>query len=61
MTLQEANALLMKEGFHGVMRLDAVKQVESIPTLGTGKTDYKPLRAQVLEALQPGTAPVESR
>jgi long-chain-fatty-acid--[acyl-carrier-protein] ligase len=43
--LREANALLLKEGFHGVMRLDEVRRVDKIPVLGTGKTDYKQLRA----------------
>ncbi|HZT82660.1 MAG TPA: AMP-binding protein [Gemmataceae bacterium] len=46
-TLREANALLQKEGFAGVMRLDEVRRVESIPVLGTGKTDYKVLRAMI--------------
>ncbi len=44
-TLKDANALLLKEGFRGVMRLDEVRKVEKIPVLGTGKTDYKVLRA----------------
>jgi long-chain-fatty-acid--[acyl-carrier-protein] ligase len=48
MSLREANALLLQEGFHGVMRLDEVRRVETIPVLGTGKTDYKELRARVL-------------
>lgn len=48
-TLREANALLQSEGHRGVMRLDDVKQVEKIPTLGTGKTDYKVLRAMLTE------------
>jgi acyl-CoA synthetase (AMP-forming)/AMP-acid ligase II/1-acyl-sn-glycerol-3-phosphate acyltransferase/acyl carrier protein len=46
-TLQEANALLVKEGLHGVMRLDEVRRVEQLPVLGTGKTDYKVLRGMV--------------
>jgi long-chain-fatty-acid--[acyl-carrier-protein] ligase len=46
-SLREANELLLREGFHGVMRLDEVRRVESLPTLGTGKTDYKVLRAQL--------------
>lgn len=46
-TLREANARLVADGFHGVMRLDEVKRVDKIPTLGTGKTDYKVLRAEV--------------
>jgi long-chain-fatty-acid--[acyl-carrier-protein] ligase len=29
------------------MRLDEVRQVEAIPVLGTGKTDYKVLRAMI--------------
>ena len=39
--------MLQKEGFRGVMRLDEVRKVDAIPVLGTGKTDYKVLRAQL--------------
>lgn len=46
-TLQDANAKLTEEGFRGVMRLDEVRQVEEIPVLGTGKTDYKILRGKL--------------
>jgi long-chain-fatty-acid--[acyl-carrier-protein] ligase len=49
MSLRDANARLLGEGFHGVMRLDEVRRLERIPVLGTGKTDYKALRAIVLE------------
>jgi long-chain-fatty-acid--[acyl-carrier-protein] ligase len=52
-TLREANALLWDEGFRGVMRLDDVQPVDSIPVLGTGKTDYKVLRARLAEAERP--------
>jgi long-chain-fatty-acid--[acyl-carrier-protein] ligase len=45
LSLREANAILQEEGFRGVMRLDEVRRLESIPVLGTGKTDYKALRA----------------
>lgn len=48
-TLRDANALLQAEGHRGVMRLDDRKLVETIPTLGTGKTDYKVLRAMITE------------
>jgi long-chain-fatty-acid--[acyl-carrier-protein] ligase len=48
-TLREANALLLEEGFHGVMRLDEVRRVDTVPVLGTGKTDYKALRARVTD------------
>jgi long-chain-fatty-acid--[acyl-carrier-protein] ligase len=47
-SLREANDLLVREGFHGVMRLDEVRRVGTLPVLGTGKTDYKVLRAQIL-------------
>jgi long-chain-fatty-acid--[acyl-carrier-protein] ligase len=47
--LRDANALLQAEGFRGVMRLDEVRGLEKIPTLGTGKTDYKVLRAMLTE------------
>jgi len=43
------NALLQREGFHGVMRLDDVRRLERLPVLGTGKTDYKQLRAMISE------------
>jgi len=45
LSVRDANAKLMEQGFRGVMRLDEVRQVEKIPVLGTGKTDYKVLRA----------------
>lgn len=48
-TLREANAVLQAEGFRGVMRLDDVKKVDAIPVLGTGKTDYKVLRATLTQ------------
>lgn len=44
-SLRDANAVLVREGFRGVMRLDEVRRVERIPVLGTGKTDYKILRS----------------
>jgi long-chain-fatty-acid--[acyl-carrier-protein] ligase len=47
-SLREANELLLREGFQGVLRLDEVRRVEKLPVLGTGKTDYKVLRAQIL-------------
>jgi long-chain-fatty-acid--[acyl-carrier-protein] ligase len=47
-SLRQANEILMREGFQGVMRLDEVRRVEKLPLLGTGKTDYKVLRAQIL-------------
>jgi long-chain-fatty-acid--[acyl-carrier-protein] ligase len=53
--VREANALLLKEGFHGVMRLDEVRRVDTVPILGTGKTDYKQLRAQLVDAMQVAT------
>ena len=49
LTLQQASSLLLEAGLRGVMRLDEVRPVESIPVLGTGKTDYKELRKQVVE------------
>jgi long-chain-fatty-acid--[acyl-carrier-protein] ligase len=47
--LRDANALLQAAGYRGVMRLDEVKRLDTIPTLGTGKTDYKVLRALIAE------------
>jgi long-chain-fatty-acid--[acyl-carrier-protein] ligase len=49
-TLRDANARLLEEGFRGVMRLDEVQRVDKIPVLGTGKTDYKVLRARMQQS-----------
>ena len=46
--LADANALLAEAGFRGIMRLDAVRKIEALPLLGTGKIDYKVLRAQIV-------------
>jgi long-chain-fatty-acid--[acyl-carrier-protein] ligase len=51
-TLRQANAILAKTGFRGVMRIDDVMPVDSIPVLGTGKTDYKVLRRMVADKAQ---------
>jgi long-chain-fatty-acid--[acyl-carrier-protein] ligase len=50
LTLADANALLRAEGHHGVMRLDDVRRLDKLPVLGTGKTDYKVLRAMITDA-----------
>src|SRR5262249_47829210 len=47
--LREANAILTGKGFRGVMRLDEVRRLDKIPVLGTGKTDYKALRARLTD------------
>jgi long-chain-fatty-acid--[acyl-carrier-protein] ligase len=57
-SLSQANAVLVREGFHGVMRLDEVRRVDALPVLGTGKTDYKVLRARILE---PNGQPAEKQ
>jgi long-chain-fatty-acid--[acyl-carrier-protein] ligase len=46
-TLSEANSLLLKEGFRGVLRLDEVRHLDKLPVLGTGKVDYKVLRSLI--------------
>ncbi len=48
LTLRQASDLLIEAGLRGVMRLDEVRRIDSIPVLGTGKTDYKQLRQLVL-------------
>jgi long-chain-fatty-acid--[acyl-carrier-protein] ligase len=51
-SLREANGILAKAGFRGVMRLDETRRIEAIPVLGTGKTDYKVLRKIIAEKPQ---------
>jgi long-chain-fatty-acid--[acyl-carrier-protein] ligase len=45
--LADANALLTNAGFRGIMRLDEVRKLDALPVLGTGKIEYKVLRAQI--------------
>ncbi len=45
--LQQANDLLHQEGFRGILRLDEVRRLPELPTLGTGKADYKKLRTLI--------------
>ena len=47
LSLSDANALLQQNGFRGVMRLDEVRKIDKIPTLGTGKVDNKVLRGMI--------------
>ena len=56
LTLREASQILVEDGLRGVMRLDEVRQLEKIPVLGTGKTDYKELRRMVTEGQTPADA-----
>ena len=49
-SLRDANAAMQAEGFRGVMRLDEVRKLDALPILGTGKTDYKVLRALIDKA-----------
>jgi acyl-CoA synthetase (AMP-forming)/AMP-acid ligase II/1-acyl-sn-glycerol-3-phosphate acyltransferase/acyl carrier protein len=49
LNLAQANVLLAQAGFRGIMRLDEVRRVETLPLLGTGKIDYKVLRSQIDE------------
>ncbi|MBI4861398.1 MAG: AMP-binding protein, partial [Candidatus Riflebacteria bacterium] len=56
-TSREANQVLQESGFSGIMRLDEVRIVERIPVLGTGKTDYKILRAWIQEPPEPASGP----
>ena len=55
-TLREAAEILLEAGLRGVMRLDEVRKVASIPLLGTGKTDYKTLRAWIEQGSDAGNA-----
>lgn len=45
--LREANELLRAAGLRGIMRIDEVRTLQRIPVLGTGKTDYKVLKAMI--------------
>ncbi len=49
-TVAQANAILAERGLRGIMRIDEVRPIDRIPVLGTGKTDYKVLRARMTHA-----------
>lgn len=51
LSLREASEMLLADGLRGVMRLDEVRQIDAIPVLGTGKTDYVSLRKRIEASL----------
>lgn len=57
LTLREANERLHEAGLRGVMRLDEVRRLDALPVLGTGKTDYRTLRAQIENGTPTAAAP----
>lgn len=48
--LSEANQFLKSSGFSNVVKLHQMVQLEEIPLLGTGKTDYKVLKMMIARA-----------
>lgn len=41
---EEANQILIRSGFSRLIKISAVKVIEEIPLMGTGKTDYRRLQ-----------------
>lgn len=46
----EANAAIRAAGLSSLHNIRVVRQIDQIPTLGTGKTDYRALKAMLAEA-----------
>lgn len=44
-SVEEVNHYLREQGVSNLIRIDEVKKIEKIPLLGTGKIDYKELKA----------------
>lgn len=44
---EEANQILQAQGFSRLVKISAVKRIEEIPLMGTGKTDYRSLQSQL--------------
>ncbi len=44
-TVEDANKTLREAGFSNLIRISSVKQIEEIPIMGTGKTNYRALEA----------------
>ena len=49
LTLDQANSVLSDAGFSGVARINKSVTLDQIPVLGTGKTDYRGLKAKLEE------------
>jgi long-chain-fatty-acid--[acyl-carrier-protein] ligase len=49
-TREEANAAVRAAGLSALHNVRTVRRVEAIPLLGTGKTDYRALKAMLMEA-----------
>jgi long-chain-fatty-acid--[acyl-carrier-protein] ligase len=47
----EANAAIRAAGLSSLHNIRVVRQIDQIPTLGTGKTDYRALKALLAEAV----------
>lgn len=45
--INEANAFLREKGFSSLVKIHSFISVDSIPLLGTGKTDYKVLKGRI--------------
>ena len=44
---EQANDALRKAGFSRLIKIAAVRKIDAIPLLGTGKTDYRRLQSQI--------------
>jgi acyl carrier protein len=44
---EEANQILISQGFSRLVKISSVKKVDEIPLMGTGKTDYRSLQKQL--------------
>jgi long-chain-fatty-acid--[acyl-carrier-protein] ligase len=45
--LKEANAYLKENGFSNLVKVHKIINIEEIPVLGTGKTDYRLLKTKI--------------
>ena len=48
---EEVNEILRETGFSRLAKISSVKQIDEIPLMGTGKTDYRRLQSYVTEAV----------
>ena len=46
--ISEANQVLKNSGFSSLVKLHRMQQLQEIPLLGTGKTDYKVLKDMIV-------------
>ena len=58
-TLEEVNRALKESGFSNLVKVFKVQPIDEIPLMGTGKTNYRALEAQIPALIEETTQPIK--